>query len=210
MKLLSRDFTKKEKILILIGCIVLVLLLYYKFVDQTVRETITAAEETRENLDIEIQLKETELIRLQAMQAELEATETSSSLLSGYMPSYNAVKTELAFLNDLLADTETYNLALRDVTKSGDQIRREAAIEFTVADPAQADRIFTDLANFENRILVTDMQMTSADGDLSKGEVSVIMDVTFYETMDGGKSDAGLPEEVETEVEDEELDIVNW
>ena len=44
MKIMSRDFTNKEKVLLVVLALILVALAYYYFVDQNVRSTITAAD----------------------------------------------------------------------------------------------------------------------------------------------------------------------
>ncbi len=54
MKILSRDFTLVEKILLTILGVILVVLVYYRFVDQPVRTAINTAVSERETLQSEL------------------------------------------------------------------------------------------------------------------------------------------------------------
>ena len=54
MKVLSRDFTLKEKILLLILSLALIGLAYYQFIDQSVRSELAIAQSEKESLQVEL------------------------------------------------------------------------------------------------------------------------------------------------------------
>lgn len=193
MKVLSRDFTLKEKILLLILSIALIVLAYYQFIDQPVRSELSSAQAEKESIQIELDAVQIKLAQLKKMEQELTGLTGSGSL--GMMASYNNSKAEIALLNDILEDTQKYSVSFSDVTRNGDLIRRNFTLQFTAADYAEATEILTQLSNSEYRCLLGNVYCDSEDGDLTKGLVSVSATATFYETMVGGKADAGLPED---------------
>ena len=72
MKILSRDFTRGEKIILVILAFVLVGLAYYQFVDKTVRESIEKANAEAEAIQVELTGVNAKIQRMEEMQAELD------------------------------------------------------------------------------------------------------------------------------------------
>ena len=189
MKILSRDFTNREKILIAILALVLLALVYYQFVDKTVRATVANSESEAQMLQTELDAAQAKLMRLQAIQSDMDALKAGGQL--SWMGSYNNSKQEVAFLNDILAGTLQYSISFADVTRSGNQIRRSFTLEYQTADYASAQDIMARLCASENRCLVGDVNCTLD----SEGIVTMRQSATFYETMVGGTPDAGLPQD---------------
>ena len=193
MKVLSRDFTLKEKILLLILSLALIGLAYYQFIDQPVRRELTAAKSEQETLQIELDAVQIQLAQLKKMEQELDSLSNDNTL--GIMGSYNNSKAEIALLNDILEDTQQYSIAFSDVTRNGDLIRRNFSLQFTASDYEEAVQMLTRLSRSECRCRLGNLYCESEDGNVLKGPVSVSATATFYETMVGGKADAGLPKD---------------
>ena len=187
MKVMSRDFTPAEKALLVILALVLVGLAYYYFVDIPVRDAIKSSEAEADMLQTELNAVQQRATYLQGVQRDLDELERAQG--HSWMGSYNNSKAEVKFLNDVLADTMKYTINFADVTRNGDQIRRNFTLQFQTRDYAAAQDIMTRLLRGENRCLVGDMKC-SVDKD---GVVIVDALATFYETMVGGVPDAGLP-----------------
>ena len=189
MKVLSRDFSTREKILMLILCLLLLGIAYYRFVSLPVREAIANAEDQCELLSLELTAAQQRVAALERMRAELEEL-TASSTLSA-MGSYNNSKAELALLNDILSDTLQYTIAFSSVTREGDQIRRNFALQFTADSYDAMQTAVERLSRSEYRCLISDMSCTASD--TNRNIVTVNATATFYETMVGGVIDEGLP-----------------
>ena len=190
MKMWSRDFTRKEKALLLVLVIVLLGLAYYQFVDKPVRSEIAAAEAECASLQSELDVVQLELARLEKMQSELDGIEGAS-----VMGSYNNSAAELKLLNDVLADTLQYTISFANVTRNGDQIRRDFTLQFKARDYDAMQDIVRRLCDGEYRCLVGDMRCSLVN-DI-QNYVTVNATATFYETMVGGTPDAGLPADSE-------------
>lgn len=187
MRVMSRDFTRSEKLLILVLVLILLGLAYYQFVDRNVRETITNAEAEVKAIQTEMDAVEKRLAELRKTKSEMDALEEKGML--SWMPSYNAGKEEVAFLNGILADTLEYEVTFSNVTRTNTQIRRAFTLKYKVEGYEAAQEILDRLSESKNRCLVGNVR-----GSINKdGIVTVEQSATFYETMVGGIPDAGLP-----------------
>lgn len=193
MKVLSRDFTLKEKLLLLLLSLVLVGLAYYQFVDQPVRSALEAARSEAESLQVELKTVEAKLERMRRMRSELE--DVTSGGTATEMGSYNNSKAEIASLNDILSEALQYSITFANVTRSGDQIRRNFTLQFTTDSLDTMEHMMSELARNHHRCLIGDVRCTAARNEnLMNGNITVNATATFFETMVGGTPDAGLPE----------------
>lgn len=209
MKVLSRDFTTKEKVMLLILCLLLLALAYYRFLWVPCADAVEAAHSQRESYLVELQTALIKEKQLKKMRDELDALgelqETSR------MESYNNTKAELTMLNNILEAANDYSISFSGVTKDGDQIRRNFSLSFETDSFAAAKQIIACLSNSEYRCLLGDMQYSvvlrrlgenetarvtrTVDGVAYAETVNVTTMATFFETMYGGTPDAGLPED---------------
>ena len=195
MKGLSREFSTREKVLLMIPILIILAALYYIFVHDPVSSGIKDA-------DLQAQMMEDELVVLRArvsqvmqMQSEMKELE-SDSTESGYMPSYSAGKDELDFLHEILSSsTINYNVTFTELTKDGDQIRRDFNLQFAAKDYRTVKDILTKLEESKIRCLIGDLALTPIgdEGNLMKEGVQVSCTAVFYETMYGGTPDSDLP-----------------
>ncbi len=193
MSVLSRDFTTKEKVILLILLLFLVGFAYYQFVDKPVRENLAAAEAETAKLQAELTSVRSRISTLKRMQDEID--DVTSDGLNSYMPSYNSSKEELRLLNDILSDATQYSIAFTGLTRSGDQIRRNFTLQFTAPDYEVMKTIIRELTGTDYRCLIGDLRCSLVTDRLDwiDGAVSVNCTAVFYETMVGGEPDAGLP-----------------
>lgn len=189
MKVLSRDFTRTEKILIAVLALILLALVYYQFVDKSVRQSITNAESEAQMLQTQLDAVQVKLATAQKIKNNMDQLEAEGNL--SWMGSYNNSKEEVAFLNGILGATMKYSISFAEVTRSGDQIRRSFTLEYQTPDYLSAQDIIVKLRESRNRCLVDDVKCT-VDKD---GYVTVKQTATFYETMVDGIPDAALPQD---------------
>lgn len=193
MKVLSRDFTLRENILIGLLAIIIVVLCYYRFVDQPVRTAINSANAEKQSIQVELDAVRTKVQKVNAMQSELN--DISDSGKTSRMESYNNSKAELALLNDVLESALNYTISFAEVTRDGDQIRRSFTLSFSAPDYATVEKILAELARSPYRCLVGDISCSGSIRNGQEGGMSVNVAATFYETMVGGTPDSGLPQD---------------
>lgn len=187
MKIFSRDFSRTEKILIVVLVVLLLGLVYYQFVDKAVRASVDGAQAEKQALQTEIDIAQMRVQRLQSLKNTLDQLKEEGRMT--YMASYNNSKPEVAFLNDILADTLSYSIEFDRVTRSGDQIRRSFKLSYMTSSFRVARNILDELGDGEFRCLVGDVSCAIAND----GTTVVQANAIFYETMVGGTPDAGLP-----------------
>ena len=191
MKNMNREFTTREKLLILLLCLILVGLAYYQFVDQPVRTALNNAHAERDSLLTELTAVNAKLTVMRRMRDEMEDITAGGTVSE--MKSYNNSKPEIALLNDILRGTPDYTITFADVTRDNDQIRRNFSLTFVSDKYESIQRIVKQLSESLYRCLIGDVNCNIA----ADGETSMDMTATFFETMVGGVPDAGLPEDQE-------------
>ncbi len=193
MKVLSRSFTLKEKILLLLLSLILVALAYYQFVDQPVRSALAQAQAEADSLSMELTAVTAKLTTMRNMRAELD--DVTAGGKASEMGSYNNSKAEIAMLNDVLSEALQYSITFANVTRSEDQIRRNFSLQLTASSYESMEHIINSINESHYRCLIGDLQCRAfRDKYVLDGNLSVNATATFYETMVGGTPDAGLPE----------------
>ena len=193
MKVLSRDFTLKEKLFLFLLSLVLVGLAYYQFVDRPVREALEIAHAEADSLSTELQTVEAKLEKMRRMRAELD--DVTAGGTASEMGSYNNSKAEISMLNDALSEALQYSITFANVTRSGDQIRRNFTLQLTTDNYETMEHIVSTINASHYRCLIGDLRCTATrDRDVLDGNITASATATFFETMVGGTPDAGLPQ----------------
>lgn len=187
MRTLDREFTLAERILLVVLVVILLGLVYYYFVDVPVRDTIASNEADLQMYQTQIDALQVRVMQLQRIRNNMDELEAQDMLT--YMGSYNNSKAEVAFLNEVLQKAMEYTITFQDVTRNGDQIRRNFTLQYKTKTYDEARKIIKKLINGENRCLVKDIRCSVAED----GVTTVNQSATFYETMVGGEIDSGLP-----------------
>ena len=196
MKVMSRDFTRFEKILLVVLALILLGLVYYRFIYVNVVESIAAYEADYQETQKDLEALQERVDYLGGIQESMDALEDEGKL--SWMASYNNSKEEVRFLNDILADTLNYSISFANVTRVGDQIRRSFTLTYRTNGYKAAQDIIEKLLASKNRCLVSNINSNIG----TDGIVSMTQSATFYETMVGGIADAALPAQAEeTKVE---------
>jgi hypothetical protein len=196
-KTFSREFSSREKVLLLILALIIVGSVYYLLVFQPVSEGLKSAKAEKQSIEELLILADAQATQIGNMQQEMESIK-NQGLAASFMPSYNAERKELEFLHEVLsADTQEYIISFSQVEREGNQIRRNFNLSFTVANYKVAKEIITQLEDGAVRCLIGDMAV-GANGEedsILAGEVQVNCVATFYETMYEGVEDADLPKD---------------
>ncbi len=200
MNILTRDFTKSEKILLVVLGVVIVAALYYLLVFNQVETQIASSKDNALSLESELQVTQAQINRINTMSKEMEQL-SENDVLKSYMPSYNAKKSEIEFLHLILEDTEDYFISFTNLVREKEQIRRDFSLQFTAKDYSQAQNIIEQLEESEIRCLVGDVYITPKEKEesLLEGMVIVNLTGTFYETLMDGTPDKELPEDTSGE-----------
>ena len=188
--MMSREFTSREKLLLLILCVLLLGIVYYQFVVKAVDETIQKYDTAE--LETDLLIEQTKAENILSMEKEMKSLRTQSK---SRVPSYNNIKALIGELNDIFAAASTYNFNFNQAMKEGDAVRRDVNISFTAGTYSGAESIIEKLADCRYRCLIRDISIsTGSEGGIGSGSVSVSMTATFFETMYNANTEDGLEE----------------
>lgn len=201
MKVMSREFTRSEKILIVVLAVVLFGLLYYKFVFLTTDSVVQSLKAEADSTQSELDIANAKLAKLEKMEEELDSMKYSRD--TSRMESYNNSKRETAFLNRVLSDVPDYSISFEEVTRDKDQIRRSFSLQFVTNTYGEAVDVVSDLSYGEYRCLVDDINYTLAESN----KIYINLTATFFETMVGGTPDSALPKDESEKPLEEDLDL---
>ncbi len=194
MNILTRQFSTREKVLLVVLLVIIIGALYYLFVFQPVTAATKRAEDSAANLETMLITLDTKVAQIKRMQKSMEEY-ADNGHVDSIMPSYSAGKQELVFLNSTLAASEDYYVGFTKITREGNQIRREFSLKFTVPHYSDAENIINILEHSDLRCLISDFSVKPVEQEdtIENGEIEASCVATFYETMFGGVPDAELP-----------------
>ena len=206
MKAMSREFTTKEKVLLVLLVVIILALAYYRFLHIPCKEAIEAAHAQRDAYQQDLTAALAKENQLLDMKKELDSLGELG--MASRMESYNNSKAELTKLNNILEDANSYSIDFQNVRKNGDQIRRDFTLSFQTDTFEDAKKIISELTDCEYRCRLGNMSynlsyqqlkdntgkvIRTIDGEDFYQRINVKTSGTFYETMYGGTPDDGLP-----------------
>ena len=164
---LNYSFSKREIALILALILVLVGLLYYRFVYLGISNQVD--QYNTADLEAQIQLEQLQLIQWEKMQNEIdEAGKVSTSSLE----TYDNQKAEINLLNDIFEPVIRYNFSFEKPVATGDTVRRNVSVSFTTIDYLSALDIIRQLHDSRFRVLLRDISISP--GDLTADYLSAL------------------------------------
>ena len=209
MKVLSRDFTTKEKIMIVVFCLLLLGLAYYRFFYVPTQDQIAAANSQRANYEIELTEVMAKEATIRKMKEEIDELGELSNV--SRIESYNNSKQEISLLNRVLGPATEYSIKFSNIKRDGDLLRRNFTLMFKTDSFVSAKRIIASLEESPYRCILGDIQYQHSlrraeseeptrggrwiDDEYFYDVVTVNTNATFFETMYDGVADAGLPAE---------------
>ena len=192
--MLKRPFSKFEKTFLLLVVILMLGLVYYRFVKIPVEDRIAAAD----TFEIEQQI-ETEYRKRQLIQSMKDEVSTNQDTITGVVATYDNFKSEAALLNSIFVPlAEKYNYSFQTPIATDDTVRRTINISFSTANYRVCRDILQRLHDSKYRCMISDITISATDQSsnsyktLLTSPINCNLSVTFYETLIGAVTTAGL------------------
>ena len=192
--MLKRPFSKFEKSFLLLVVILMLGLVYYRFVKVPVEDRIAAAD----TFEIEQQI-ETEYRKRQLIQSMKDEVSTNQDTITGVVATYDNFKSEAALLNSIFVPlAEKYNYSFQTPVATDDTVRRTINISFSTANYRVCRDILQKLHDSKYRCMISDITISATDKSsntnktLLTSPINCNLSVTFYETLIGAVTTAGL------------------
>ncbi len=176
---MKRQFSLRERILMIILAILLVACVYYILVEKPVQDTLLDASQRQSEAESQMMIASAQLQKMHQMQDALEKLEQSAQ---ADVPDYDNAKNVLELLKRAMAQTNEFKLNFQPVTTEGAIARRTIQMNFRCDSYAAAKQVLQTLLDSNYRCRITSMSVTCGqNGDITQQEVSVQATVTFYE-----------------------------
>lgn len=180
---MKRQLSKRESVLLLILCIILIGCLYYLVVDQPARNITIDAQSRLAEAETSILVDSARLEDMRSMQAALESINEESV---ASVPDYDNVRSVVNLLNQAMLSASTYSISFQPVDTSNAIVCRTIDIAFTSPSYQDALRILTTLHDGPYRCEIVSLSINSTTNpdavpSLEVGPVSVSFTVNFYE-----------------------------
>ena len=189
---LSKQFTRREKILLVILALLLLFAAYFLAVHLPVTEALADIQAQKENISSDLMVLEAKQQRMEQMQAELDKILSQPNVAE--IPAYDNLQQVMDFLNTVLRSTSEYTLSFQGLQQpeKGDILRRAMQMTFACPSYAEARSVIEQLQNcayrcqisdFSMAPLVTEKQARDTNAALLDAPVQVSLTVTFYESL---------------------------
>ena len=160
--MLMRSFTRREKILLLVLVLIMLVGAYVLLIQNPVNASLEKLRTEKEELELQQEVAELQRAKYHAMQAELEEIFAMPKSQLTVMPLYDNKKALLRQLNDILGDLEEYNLAFSDVAFNEKVASRSVQFTFVAPSYEEACDIIDQLTHTGNRSLMNTMAIAPA------------------------------------------------
>ncbi len=210
--MLNREFTKKEKLL-LVACLLLALgIFYYQFIFKGVRQRIS--EYSTDGLQSEIEVEQQRSAQIASMQKVIE---DNKDVKRGDLMVYNNLANEIHLVGEIMKrKAEAVSISWETPVLNGTTVRRGANITFTTRRYKHLKEILQSFHDCMYRCVTQDLtvadnsptsrtvnarvggRMTSVSmtqtrrGIKHSTRMSVSFHVTFFETIEGASTTEGL------------------
>lgn len=181
---MNRVFTTREKILLVILAILLIGCFYYLVVLKPSLDTLASSESQLSAVQDEIALQQVVATKKAELEQQIKEAE-ANGVDQKTLPDFDNTKSELAELDAILAEANSYNIDFSNAEFAGTLVRRNVSISFTTDTYAAAQTVLEKLIDCKYSCLVTDITI-KGDGlgqASSANKVTASANVTFFEAL---------------------------
>ena len=180
--MMDREFTPREKGMLLVLAVLLLALGYMKLFYAPVQQAVEDNQQRQTELQDQALIEQTRALKMQVMEKELEELKAGNAVPDAQVPDYDNVQRVMIELNAILARAQEYSLAFDDVSlDDSGLVRRPVELTFKTADYAAAREIINDLYHCRYRCSIQDdaTDITAAPGAVTQ------LTAVFLERNDG-------------------------
>lgn len=180
---MNRELTTREKFLLLVLAIMLLVSLYYLLVYQPVEEQLADLALLEAETEDAILMETVRLAQLNKMEEELEQIFAAADGNPTEIAAYDNAKQVMNELNAILTPADNYSLNFTVVAPEEDNIvRRQAALSFTCSGYQQARDMLTALHDSPYRSLISDLNLQLSYEEEGVG-VSGSAQIVYFEYL---------------------------
>ena len=191
--MLSREFSTREKILILVAAILALGLLYYFFVFSYFKNQIALYDTAA--LNDELMVEQSKAMKINQMR---QIIDESQGKIKGDLSVYNNQSAEIIEMG-IIFDEDADNVSLNwsDPILTGTIVRRGVTINFHCESYQNFKNVLRKMSEMKYRCLIGNVLLSDNDKNNEQGieystDLNSSIKVTFFETTEGATNLAGL------------------
>lgn len=188
--MLNHKFSLRESLLVIVAAIVGLGIFYYQFVYKEYLNALKQYDNTTAEEQTTILLAKAN--KMQAMQNYIEQHADEST---GEVASYNNLANEIDALATIINDkSSNVSINWSEPYLTDTIVRRNADITLHVSSYNEAENIIQDIANLQYKCVISSLSIsgTNTTNIDETNDVTVSMEVTFFETIEGAENTNGL------------------
>lgn len=192
--MLKYTFSRREKALLLVLAIVVVLIVWFVFVYQGTTNQVAKIESSIADTQSKIQIDQTRASQIDTMKQVVEQRKAEGALPT-VMPEYDNMQALMVELNRIMGAADKYTLTFDDLNfDDSDHVARGVRIDYSCGTYRQAESLVNSLAGGAypcrvDSVAIKDSsagKSNSSTSSTEKSPVSSSVHVTFFEKYPEG------------------------
>lgn len=180
---MTKSFSKREKVLLLVLVAILLSAIYYFFVALPSMDAISVANTQTATLQDEIMMETARLKKIKEMEKKIEEASTADGFKT-QIPNYDNLEKVMKQMDSILSATTEYKLAFAPITEEDSLVYRPIEAEFNCANYATAKNIIQQIYKSPFKSLIDNLSVDNVEYDdtnIVTSPVKVTMTVVFIE-----------------------------
>ncbi len=177
---MNREFTKREKVLLLIFAVLLIAVGYYKLLLEPINSQIESYRSLTQEEQVQMETAQLQAVRMKQMEAEIAQAKAAG--IERTIPDYDNSAVLLPQLYQIMDSTIEYAMDFDEITFEGNIAARPVRIEFETANYQKARRVIDKLCTTGYAMQIEDMTIQEAR-TTDKRSVHTYLSITFFEAV---------------------------
>lgn len=182
---MNHTMTLREKILLAVLGVLIVLILYIQFFQKPIQSAIDSDNQTIQQLQSTIDVETVRAAKLKQMKQQIADENLQNGNSSAAIPEYNNLKNVMTQLSAILTPAKSYDITFKDTTEKDKLVYRPLEIDITCNKFSTAKTILESITKCPYRCSIDSIDVATAKGsedpNVLTEQVNVKVAVTFYE-----------------------------
>lgn len=181
--MMKREFTQREKALLLILVVVLLLTGYLKLFLVPVEKQYTDSRAEYSDVQDSLAQEQAKLSSMKKMETALKKLEDNGTASDIMIPAYDNSDNVMVQLDEILGSALNYQMTFSDVVYGANLVSRPLKLTFAAKNYSSAREILTSLSDCKYRCALSNITVSAGSdtGNIRIESVSVSLTVTFFE-----------------------------
>lgn len=175
---MRKEFTKREKIMLLVLAVLVIGIGYYKFVLQPINDKVSEYKNMESEVQLEYEQNQIKAARVSIMEKEIE--EAKAKGIRRTIAAYDNSANLMPELYRIMKSTIDYSMDFGEIVFEDTVVRRPVSITYETSTYKQARAIIDKLYKSQYAMQIDDLTIQTTDAT-DKSVVTTYISITFFE-----------------------------